>query len=77
MKRTIAAALLLAASLPFPAVAQWMSPAASQSYNSYSQQRWQQQDVDRRIRQLESQQRLQQGFYQTRYQCGSSFYQCR
>jgi hypothetical protein len=78
MKATISAAIA-ALLLPLPAAAQWLSPAASQSYNSWqqTQQRLQMQQQEYRIQQLESQQRQQQGFYQTRYQCGSSFYQCR
>jgi hypothetical protein len=45
------------------------------SFNSFEQtyQRNQQlMDADRQLRNSQ-----QQGFYQTRYQCGSSFYQCR
>jgi hypothetical protein len=70
MKTTIAAAIA-ALLLPLPAAAQWQS-------NGWQdvKQRIEREGLERRIGHLESQQRQQQGFYQTRYQCGSSFYQC-
>jgi hypothetical protein len=76
MKPTIAAAIA-ALLLPFPAAAQWrpLVDYGQPSFNSFEQtyQRNQQlMDADRQLRNSQ-----QQGFYQTRYQCGSSFYQCR
>ncbi len=76
--RALIAAAIAASLAPLPVAAQWRPSYPDYgrpSFDSYEQTYRRNQQLMDAERQLRNSQ--QNGFYQTRYQCGSSFYQCR